>query len=69
LAGADFRATDLTDASFEQFESIAGADFTLAQGLSAAMRACLLSQPAEQLDTVNVLTLKKTRDSLSSLSP
>jgi uncharacterized protein YjbI with pentapeptide repeats len=65
LAGIDLRAADLTDVEFEQFESIAGADFSQVQGLSDEMRSRLLKHPAEQLDTLHPLTLKTTRDSLS----
>ena len=64
LAGIDLRAADLTDVEFEQFESIAGADFSQVQGLSDEMRSRLLTHPAEQLDTIHPLTLKTTRDSL-----
>jgi uncharacterized protein YjbI with pentapeptide repeats len=68
LAGADLRAADLTGVEFEQFESIAGADFPLVQGLSDGMRARLLSHPAEQLETMHPLTLITTRESLSPSS-
>jgi uncharacterized protein YjbI with pentapeptide repeats len=64
LAGVDLRAADLTDAEFEQFESIAGADFTLVQGLSAEMRSRLLAHPPAELDTCHVLTRRTTRESL-----
>ncbi|NER78750.1 MAG: pentapeptide repeat-containing protein [Leptolyngbya sp. SIO1D8] len=68
LTGVDLRAANLTDVAFEQFESIAGADFTLVQGLTPEMRSHLLSYPAEQLDTMHPLTRKTTRESLESIA-
>ena len=65
LARADLRAADLTDAAFEQFETIAGADFTLVQGLSDEMKSCLLRQPAQELEAIHPLTLKTTLASLT----
>jgi len=65
LAGVDLRAADLTNSEFEQFESIAGADFTLVQGLTEPMRSRLLSHPAQQLETVHPLTLITTLESLT----
>ena len=64
LAGADLRAADLTEAAFEQLETIAGADFSQVQGLSEELRSRLLSQPAQELETIHPLTLKRTVDSL-----
>jgi uncharacterized protein YjbI with pentapeptide repeats len=65
LSEADLRATDLTDAEFEQLESIAGADFSRVQGMSDVMRSRLLSQPVKQLETHHPTTLKITLSSLS----
>jgi uncharacterized protein YjbI with pentapeptide repeats len=44
LQGADLPAADLTGAKLEQLKSIAGADFTLAQGLTQEMKAMLCSR-------------------------
>jgi uncharacterized protein YjbI with pentapeptide repeats len=60
LAGADLRAVNFSEADFEQFESIAGADFSMAQGLTDAMRSRLLKHPQSQLETRNSFTLKTT---------
>ncbi len=65
LAGVDLRTANLTDADFEQFESIAGADFTYVVGLTDQMRSRLLSHPQQDLETLNPLTLKTTLASLS----
>jgi uncharacterized protein YjbI with pentapeptide repeats len=65
LAGVDLRAVDLTDAEFEQLESIAGADFTNVQGLSEEKRSRLLNHSIEELDTWNSFTRRTTRESLS----
>jgi hypothetical protein len=58
------RAVDLTGAEFEQFESIAGADFSQVQGLSEEMRSRLLKQPIQELETEHPLTLRTTLESL-----
>jgi hypothetical protein len=65
LAGADLRSADLSDADFERFESIAEADFTNVQGLSDDMQSRLLGHLKQELDTINQLTLKTTKDSLN----
>ncbi len=65
LAAVDLRAADLTDAEFEHLETIAGADFTLAQGLSDTMRSRLLNHPAKELETRNSFTRRTTRESLT----
>jgi uncharacterized protein YjbI with pentapeptide repeats len=64
LAGVDLRKADLTDADFEQFESIAGADFSYVVGLTEEMRSRLLKHPQKDLETLNSLTLKTTLASL-----
>ncbi len=66
LAGVDLRSANLTDADFEQFESIAGADFTYVIGLTDTMRSRLLNHPRQELETLNPLTLRTTLASLSS---
>ncbi|MEO0491708.1 MAG: hypothetical protein AAFZ49_19470 [Cyanobacteria bacterium J06659_2] len=58
------RAVDFTDAEFDTLESIAGADFTLVQGISQEKRAYLQSRPEAELDTWNAFTRKTTRESL-----
>ncbi|MGH2414464.1 MAG: pentapeptide repeat-containing protein, partial [Microcystaceae cyanobacterium] len=64
LQGADLRAADLTGANLEQLQSIAGADFTLAQGLSEETRAMLCSRSAQELGTWNAFTRSNTGASL-----
>jgi hypothetical protein len=49
----------------EHLQSIAGADFTLAQGLSEANRAKLLSRSSAELDVWNPYTRRTTRQSLT----
>ena len=68
LMGVDLRAADLTNAAFQEFESVAGADFTQVQGLTEPMKAVIFSQTAEQLDMMHPLTRKTTRESLESSS-
>ncbi len=67
LQGVDFRAADLTGVEIEHIQSIAGADFTLLQGLSPENRSQLLSRPARELDVWNPYTCTTTRQSLESL--
>jgi uncharacterized protein YjbI with pentapeptide repeats len=64
LSGVDFRGADFRGVEMEHLQSIAGADFTLVQGLSEAGRSMLLSRPAAELDVWNAYTRKTTRDSL-----
>jgi uncharacterized protein YjbI with pentapeptide repeats len=64
LAGADLRAADLTDVEFDLLESIAGADFSHAQGLTDEIRSRLLSYPATELETYNSFTRNTTGASL-----
>lgn len=64
LAGADLRAADLTDIEFDRLESIAGADFTHAQGLTPELRSRLLSYPTKELETYNAFTRRTTGESL-----
>jgi len=66
LQGADLRAADLTGANLEQLKSIAGADFTLAQGLTQEMKAMLCSRDPKELGTWNAFTRKNTAQSLGS---
>lgn len=66
LRDADLRATDLCDAEMEHLQSIAGADFTLAQGLTEATKAMLKSRPYSELDVWNAYTRTTTRESLSA---
>ena len=61
-------AADFTGAKFEQLESIAGAAFTLVQGLSDAKRSRLLSQPTQQLEPIHPLILRTTLESLTHSS-
>ena len=65
LKGADLRAADLTGVDFSNLTNIAGADFSLAQGLSEAAKAQILSYPTTDLNTWNPYTRKTTQDSLS----
>jgi uncharacterized protein YjbI with pentapeptide repeats len=64
LKGADLRATDLTEANLSNLQNIAGADFSLAQGLSDETRASLLSYSPVELTTWNPYTRCNTKDSL-----
>jgi hypothetical protein len=50
----------------EHLQSIAGADFTLAQGLTEATKAMLKSRPYSELDVWNAYTRTTTRESLSA---
>lgn len=65
LQGADLRAADLSNVEMENLQSIAGADFSLVQGLSEANRAMLLKRPTTELDVWNPYTRRTTRQSLS----
>jgi uncharacterized protein YjbI with pentapeptide repeats len=64
LQGADLRAADLTGANLEQLKSIAGADFSLVQGLSEQTRAMLCSRGSQELGTWNAFTRNYTAQSL-----
>jgi uncharacterized protein YjbI with pentapeptide repeats len=64
LAGADLRAADLTDVEFDRLESIAGADFSHALGLTDELRSRLLSYPTAELETYNSFTRNTTGASL-----
>jgi uncharacterized protein YjbI with pentapeptide repeats len=64
LKGADLRAADLTDANLEQLANIAGADFSLAQGVTDAMKAILRGHSAQDLGTWNATTRTSTAQSL-----
>ena len=66
LQGADLRAADLTGANLEQLKSIAGADFTLAQGLTQETKAMLCSRDPKELGTWNTFTRNNTAQSLGS---
>ena len=55
-----------SDAEMEHLQSIAGADFTLAQGLTQATKAMLSSRPHSELDVWNAYTRTTTRESLSA---
>ena len=65
LEQVDLRAADLTGAEFDELEAVAGADFSLVQGLSDRQRHYLLNQSDTVLDTWNVFTRQTTRESLS----
>ena len=64
LQGVDLRGADLTEVSWEQLQSIAGADFTGAKGLSESDRVCLCSRPPQELGTWNSFTRSNTAKSL-----
>ncbi|WP_235006753.1 pentapeptide repeat-containing protein [Calothrix rhizosoleniae] len=64
LQGADFRAADMTGVEIEHIQSIAGADFTMVQGLSQETRARLCARPSQELDIWNSYTRRTTRESL-----
>lgn len=64
LQGTDLRAVDFTDAILEQIASIAGADFTLAIGLSAETKSMLCSFSSQDLGTWNAYTRANTGQSL-----
>jgi uncharacterized protein YjbI with pentapeptide repeats len=64
LRGADLRAADLTGANLEQLKNIAGADFTLAQGVTEAMKSLLRGHNSEELGTWNSVTRNSTAQSL-----
>ena len=65
LQGADLRAADLTGANLEQLKSIAGADFSLVQGLTEEARAMLRSRSSKELGTWNSFTRNNTAQSLA----
>jgi uncharacterized protein YjbI with pentapeptide repeats len=67
LDQADLRAADLTNTSIENAESIKGADFSWATGLTSEQLTILLSRPHSELDCWNPLTRTTTRASLESL--
>ncbi|MEM8613988.1 MAG: pentapeptide repeat-containing protein, partial [Cyanobacteria bacterium P01_H01_bin.105] len=62
------RASDLTGVDFEMVGSIAGADFTMAQGLTPNSRGQLLRHPTNELDVWNGLTRNTTRRSLDAVA-
>lgn len=64
LQSSDLRAADLTEANLDRVQSVAGADFTLVQGLSEETRAMLCSRPAQELGTWNAFTRNNTAQSL-----
>ena len=64
LRGADFRAADMTGVEMEHVQSIAGADFTMVQGLHKETKAQLSTRHFTELDVWNAYTRKTTRDSL-----
>ena len=66
LRMADLRAADLSGVALEHLHSIAGADFTLVQGLSEANKALLCSRPPSELDVWNAYTRRTTRESLDA---
>ena len=66
LQRADLRASDLTGVEFDMVASIAGADFTMAQGLTPNSRGQLLGRSAGELDVWNGLTRNTTRRSLET---
>lgn len=63
LAGADLRATNWAEVDIDRIESIAGADFSLAVGMSDRLRQFFLSLPG--IDELHPLTRRSTRESLS----
>jgi uncharacterized protein YjbI with pentapeptide repeats len=69
LQGADLRAADLTGANLDQLKSIAGADFTLAQGLSDATKAMLCSRNAQEIGTWNAFTRNNNEPHIKMLKP
>jgi uncharacterized protein YjbI with pentapeptide repeats len=64
LRMVDLRAANLSGVEFEHLGSIAGADFSLVQGLSDNARAMLKSRPPAELDVWNSFTRRTTRESL-----
>jgi uncharacterized protein YjbI with pentapeptide repeats len=65
LQGADLRAADLSGIEIEHLNSIAGADFSLVQGLDPKIRAMLLGRSSQELDVWNAFTRRTTRQSLT----
>ncbi|MCS6958879.1 MAG: pentapeptide repeat-containing protein [Pseudanabaenaceae cyanobacterium SKYGB_i_bin29] len=63
LAGADLRATNWAEVDIDRLDSIAGADFSLAVGMSDRLRQFFLSLPG--IDELHPLTRRSTRESLS----
>ncbi|MCA1904456.1 MAG: pentapeptide repeat-containing protein [Cyanobacteria bacterium KgW148] len=64
LEGADLRATNWAEVELDRLESIKGADFTMAVGLTDRLRQLFLQQPG--IDEIHPLTRKSTRASLSA---
>jgi hypothetical protein len=54
----------MTGVEIEHIHSIAGADFTMVQGLSEETRAKLRTRPFAELDVWNAYTRRTTRESL-----
>jgi len=54
----------LTGANLEQLKNIAGADFSLVQGLSPETRVMLCSRDSQELGTWNPFTRNNTAQSL-----
>ena len=64
LLGVDFRGANLTEANFDNIQNIAGADFSMAIGLSDSAKSAILGFPAPDLTTWNAYTRCNTKDSL-----
>lgn len=67
LNQADLRTADFTNTSIDTAESIHGADFSCASGISPEQLTNLLSRPHTELDCWNPFTRTTTRASLDSL--
>jgi len=65
LEGADLRATNIKGANFDNLQSIAGADFTLARGIDETMRGIFASFPSQELNKWNKFTRNNTKNSLA----
>jgi len=65
LKGVDFRGANLTGANLDNLQNIAGADFSLAIGLSEQAKSAILGFPAPDLTTWNGYTRCNTQDSLA----
>ena len=64
LRSVDFRAADMIAIEIEHVQSIAGADFTMVQGLHKETKAQLRTRHFTELDVWNAYTRKTTRESL-----
>jgi len=67
LNQADLRTTNFINTSIDTAESIQGADFSCATGISSEQLINLLSRPHTELDCWNPFTRTTTRASLESL--